>query len=124
MKTFQQFCDDACQLNEFNIKSVPGKVAKIAGAEIAGEVIKKVSGNNPVVRKAVDVATSGIGLGRFLGPAAVGYTLGTEVLAPAAIKLAQQRRAAADRRLNQLVPSGKPENDVSGKPAQIRPLNR
>jgi hypothetical protein len=122
MKTFQQFCEDACQLNEFNIKSVPGKVAKSAGAEIAGEVIKKVSGNNPVVRKAVDVATSGVGLGRFLGPAAVGYTLGTEVLAPAAIKLAQQRRDAQQARYTSLIPSGK--TDVSGKPAQIKQLNK
>jgi len=110
------------QLDEFNIKTISGKFAKSAGAEIGGEVIKKASGNNPIVRKAVDIATSGVGLGRVAGPAAVGYTLGTEVLAPAAVKLAQQRRQAQQARLNQLVPSGR--TDVSGKPAQIRPLNR
>jgi len=122
MKTFQQFCDQAYQLNEFNVKSVPGKIGRSAGAEIAGEVIKKASGNNPIVQKVVDVATSGVGLGRLLGPASVGYTLGKEVLAPAAVKIAQQRRQAQQQRLYQLVPSGK--TDVSGKPAQIRPLNR
>jgi hypothetical protein len=121
MKTFQQFYKDVYQLNEFDIKSVPGRLGRSVGAEIAGEVIKKVSGNNPIVRKAVDVATSGIGLGRAAGPAAIGYTLGTEVLAPAAVKLAQQRRQAQQQRLNQLVPG---TTSVSGKPAQIRPLNR
>ena len=43
MKTFQQFCENAYQLNEFNVKSVPGKIGRSAGAEIAGEVIKKGS---------------------------------------------------------------------------------
>ena len=119
MKTFQQFCEDACQLDEFiNI----GKTAKAVGAVIGGEAIKSAA-KNPVVNKAVNIGTSAIWMGRF-GPAAVGATVGTEILAPAAIKLAQQRRAAADRRLNQLVPSGKPENDVSGKPAQITPLKK
>jgi len=122
MKTFKQFCSEAYQLNEFDIKSIPGRFAKSAGAEIAGEVIKKASGNNPIVSKAVDVATSGIGFGRLAGPAVAGYTLGKEVLAPAAVKLAQQRRQAQQARLTQLVPSGR--TDVSGKPAQIRPLNR
>lgn len=124
MKTFHQFCEQAYNLQELDVKSLPKRAGRAFGADIAGEVVKKVSGNNPLVRKVVDVATSGVGLGRLAGPAAVGYTLGTEVLAPAAIKLAQQRRAAADRRLNQLVPSGKIENDVSGKPAQIRQLNK
>lgn len=121
MKTFQQFYKDVYQLNEFDIKSLPGRLGRSVGAEIAGEVIKKASGDNPIVRKAVDVATSGIGLGRAAGSAAVGYTLGTEVLAPAAVKLAQQRRQAQQQRLNQLVPG---TTSVSGKPAQIRPLNR
>ena len=122
MKTFQQFCEDVYILKEFDIRSLPKKVAKSAGAEIAGEVIKKVSGNNPVVSKAVDVATAGVGLGRLAGPVAAGYTLGTEVLAPAAVKLAQQRRQAQQARYTSLIPSGK--TDVSGKPAQIKPLNR
>jgi hypothetical protein len=119
MKTFQQFCDDACQLNEFiNF----GKTAKVVGAVVGGAAIKSAA-KNPIVDKAVNIGTSAIGMGRF-GPAAVGATIGSEILAPAAIKLAQQRRAAADRRLNQLVPSGKPENAVSGKPAQIVPLRK
>ena len=122
MKTFKQFCSEAYQLNEFDIKSAPKSLARNFGAEVAGEVIKKASGNNPIVRKAVDVATSGVGLGPVAGPAAAGIALGREVLAPAAVKLAQQRRQAQQQRLNQLVPSGR--TDVSGKPAQIRPLNR
>jgi hypothetical protein len=121
MKTFQQFCEQAYNLQELDVKSLPKRAGKAFGADIAGEVIKKISGNNPVVNKTIDVATAGVGLGRLAGPVAAGYTLGTEVLAPAVIKLAQQRRAAADRRLNQLVPSG---TSVSGKPAQIKPLNR
>lgn len=120
MKTFQQFCEQAYNLNELNVKAIPGKIGRAFGADIAGEVIKKASGNNPIVRKAVDVATSGVGLGRLAGPAAVGYTLGTEVLAPAAKKLAQQRREAQRARYTSLIPSGK--TDVSGKPAQLKPL--
>lgn len=120
MKTFQQFCEQAYNLNELNIKAISGKIGRATGAEIAGEVIKKVSGNNPIIKKAVDVATSGVGLGRLAGPAAVGVTLGTQVAAPAAVKLAQQRRAAQQARYTSLIPSGK--TDVSGKPAQIKPL--
>jgi hypothetical protein len=122
MKTFQQFCEQAYQLNELDIKSSLKGAGRSFGAMAAGEVIKKASGNNPIVRKAVDVTTSGIGLGRVAGPAAVGATLGTEVLAPAAKRLAQQRRQAQMQRYTSLIPSGK--TDVSGKPAQIRPLNR
>lgn len=117
MKTFKQFCSEAYQLNEFiNV----GQVSKVAGAQLGGEVIKRVA-KNPIVSKLVNVGTAGVGMGR-LGPAAVGATVGSEVLAPAAIKLAQQRRQAQQARLTQLVPSGR--TDVSGKPAQIRPLNR
>ena len=122
MKTFQQFYEQAYQLNELDIKSSLKGAGRSFGAMAAGEVIKKASGNNPIVRKAVDVTTSGIGLGRVAGPAAVGATLGTEVLAPAAKRLAQQRRQAQMQRYTSLIPSGK--TDVSGKPAQIRPLNR
>ena len=122
MKTFKEFYSEAYHLTEFNVKSLPGKIGRAVGADIAGEVIKKASGNNSIVKKAVDVATSGVGLGRVAGPLALGYTLGTEVLTPAAIKFGQQRRQAQQARLNQLVPSGR--TDVSGKPAQIRPLNR
>ena len=122
MKTFQQFCEQAYTLNELDVKSVPGKFVKSFGADIAGEAIKKLTKNNPIVSKAVDVATSGVGLGRLAGPAAVGYTLGTEVAAPAAVKLAQQRRSAQQARYTSLIPSGR--TSVSGKPAQIRPLNR
>jgi hypothetical protein len=121
MKTFQQFCEDSYQLNEFD-STLSGRFVKAAAGEGVGEIIKRASGNNPIVGKVVDVATSGIGLGRLAGPAVAGYTLGKEVLAPAAIKLAQQRRQAQQQRLNQLVPSGK--NDVSGKPAQIIPQRR
>jgi hypothetical protein len=122
MKTFRQFCEQVYNLQEIDIKSLPKKAGRAFGADIAGEVIKKASGNNPIVRKAVDVATSGVGLGRVAGPAAVGYTLGTEVLAPAAKRLAQQRRDAQQARYTSLIPSGK--TDVSGKPAQIKPSNR
>lgn len=120
MKTFQQFCEQAYYLQELNVKSLSKGIARSFGATVAGEAIKKASGNNPLVKKAVDVATSGVGLGRLAGPAAVGYTLGTEVLAPAAKKLAQQRRDAQQARYTSLIPSGK--TDVSGKPAQIKPL--
>jgi len=122
MKTFQQFCEQVYNLQEFNVGSLSKKAVKNVGAEIAGEVVKKVTGNNPVINKAVDVATAGVGLGRLAGPASVGYTLGNEVLAPAAVKLAQQRRQAQQARYTSLIPSGK--TDVSGKPAQIKPLNR
>jgi len=121
MKTFQQFCKQVYNLKEFNIGPLVKKATKNVGAEIAGEVVKKVTGNNPVINKAVNVTTSGIGLGRLLGPASVGYTLGTEVLAPAAVRLAQQRRQAQQARYTSLIPSG---TSVSGKPAQIKPLNR
>lgn len=117
MKTFKQFCREAYQLNELvNI----GKASKVAGAVLGGEAIKKVA-KNPMVDKLVNVGTTAVGMGRFTLPA-IGAAVGSEVLAPAAIKLAQQRRQAQQARLNQLVPSGK--TDVSGKPAQIRPLNR
>lgn len=122
MKTFQQFCEQVYNLQEFNVGSLSKKAVKNVGAEIAGEVVKKVTGNNPIINKAIDVATAGVGLGRLAGPASVGYTLGTEVAAPAAVKLAQQRRAAQQARYTSLIPSGK--TDVSGKPAQIKPLNR
>lgn len=121
MKTFQQFCEKAYKLNEFNIKSIPGKVARAFGADIAGEGIKKLSGNHPFVNKVVDVATSGVGLGRVAGPVASGITLGTEVLTPAALKLAQQRRVAQQARYTSLIPSG---TDVSGKSAKIVPLKK
>ena len=121
MKTFQQFCGDAYRLNEVNTKSIVKSGVKNFGAEIAGEVVKKASGNNPLVRKAVDVSTSGVGLGRVAGPAAVGYTLGTEVLAPAAKRLAQQNRNSQQARYTSLIPSG---TSVSGKPSQIVPLKK
>lgn len=117
MKTFKQFCLEAYQLDEFiNV----GQVSKVAGATLGGQAIKKVA-KNPMVDKLVNIGTAGIGMGRFTLPA-IGAAVGSEVLAPAAIKLAQQRRQAQQQRLNQLVPSGR--TDVSGKPAQIRPLNR
>jgi hypothetical protein len=122
MKTFQQFCEQAYNLQEIDIKSLPKKAGRAFGADIAGEVVKKVTGNKPIINKVVDVATSGVGLGRVAGPAAVGYTIGTEVLAPAAKRLAQQRRDSQQARYTSLIPSGK--TDVSGKPAQIKPLNR
>ena len=116
MKTFQQFCGDAYQLNEFiNL----GNAAKAAGAVVGGEAIKSAA-KNPMVSKAVNIGTSAIGMGR-LGPAAIGATVGSEILAPAAIKFGQHRRAAADRRLNQLVPSGRP--GYAG-PAQIIPSRK
>jgi len=118
MKSYKQFCEDAYQLNEFNVKSMIGKFGRAFGADIAGEVIKKASGNNPIVSKVADVATAGVGLGRLAGPIATGVALGTQVAAPAAIKLAQQRRSAQQSRLNQLVPSGRP--GYAG-PAQIVP---
>ena len=121
MKTFQQFCENAYQLNEFNIRSLGGKITRNFGADIAGEGIKKIFRNNPIINKAVDVGTAGVGLGKF-APLATGVVLGTDVLAPAALKLAQQRREAQQRRLTQLVPSGK--YSVSGKPAQIVPTRK
>lgn len=121
MKTFQQFCEQAYDLREFKIGSLSKGVAKSVGADVAGEVIKKASGNNPIVSKAVDVATAGVGLGRLGGPVATGVTLGTQVLAPAALKLAQQRRQAQQARYTSLIPSG---TSVSGKPAQIVPLKK
>lgn len=120
MKTFKEFCQEVHQLDEFiNV----GKASKVAGPALGvlgGEAIKKVA-KNPIVDKLVNMGTAGIGMGRFTLPA-IGAAVGSEVLAPAAIKLAQQRRQAQQQRLNQLVPSGR--TDVSGKPAQIRPLNR
>lgn len=122
MKTFQQFCEQAYNLKEFNVGSMGSKFARNFGADIAGEGIKKIFRNNPIVNKAVDVATAGVGLGRLAGPAAVGYTLGTEVVGPALVKLAQQRRQAQRARYTSLIPSGR--TDVSGKPAQIVPTNK
>ena len=45
-----------------------------------------------------------------------------DVAVPAALEIAKQRRAAQQARYTSLIPSGK--TDVSGKPAQIKPLNR
>lgn len=123
MKTFQQFCEDAYQLNEFNIKSLGGKITRNLGADIAGEGIKTLTKNNPIVSKAVDVATAGVGLGRHAGPAAVGITLGTEVLAPLVKKLAQQRRVAQQARYTSLIPSGNYPYGT-GKSAKIVPLKK
>lgn len=50
----------------------------------------------------------------------IGLGLG-QVLAKGATALAKQRRQAQQQRLNQLVPG---TTSVSGKPAQIKPLNK
>ena len=106
MKTFQQFCEQVYNLQEFDFGSLSKKAVKNVGSEIAGEVVKKVTGNNPIINKAVDVATAGVGLGRLAGPAAVGITLGTEVGVPLVKKYAQARRAAQQARYTSLIPSG------------------
>ena len=54
-------------------------------------------------------------------PVTIAVGLGSQVLAPAAIELAKQREKARQARLYQLVPG---KTDVSGKPAQIRPLKK
>jgi hypothetical protein len=130
MKTFQQFCEDAYQLNEFNIGNLSNN-----------PLVKKVT-QNPVVKRVmggafrVDGAATAINpketpMNRATGalnavkpfsPVTMGAGLGSQVLGPALINLAKQREQARQKRLYSLVPSGK--TDVSGKPAQIRPLNR
>lgn len=126
MKTFQQFCEDAYQLNEFQI-----------GNPLQNPLVKKVT-QNPVVKQGVKWATRASGALTALDPKespgsrVVGamtavkpfnpVTLGASVAVPAALEIAKQRRAAQQARYTSLIPSGK--TDVSGKPAQIKPLNR
>lgn len=122
MKTYKDFIQETTQLKEFNLGGIIKSGLKSAGqsAAVSGVSagIKKLTGNNPVINKAVDIGTAGIGYGRLAGPGAVGATIGSEVLAPAAIKLAKQRRADQQQRRNSLVPGN---TSVSGKPAQIIP---
>jgi hypothetical protein len=130
MKTFQEFCEDTYQLNEFRV-----------GNPLNNPLVKKVT-QNPVVKKVAGGAlradsaatainpketlmnrvTGALGAVKPFSPVTIGVGLGSQVLAPAAINLAKQREQARQKRLYSLVPSGK--TDVSGKPAQIRPLNK
>ena len=124
MKTFQQFCEDAYQLNEIQ-------------NPLNNPLVKRVT-QNPVVRQGFKWASRAGGAFTALDPKespgsrVVGamttvkpfnpVTLGASVAVPAALEIAKQRRAAQQARYTSLIPSGK--TDVSGKPAQIKPLNR
>lgn len=84
MKTFQQFCEDAYQLNEFNVRGAlttaaktilnPKELfksgAKSAVAQIAKEPLKRATGNNPIINKAIDVGANWVAPAVRWGPAA------------------------------------------------------
>lgn len=126
MKTFQQFCEQVYQLDEFQIAN-----------PLQNPLVKKVT-QNPMVKQGFKWATRAGGALTALdskespGSRVVGamtvvkpfnpVTLGASVAVPAALEIAKQRRAAQQARYTSLIPSGK--TDVSGKPAQIKPLNR
>jgi len=126
MKTFKQFYSEAYQINEFQI-----------GNPLQNPLVKKVT-QNPLVRKGTNFALRASGAVTALDPkasagdrvvgalsAAKPYhpaTLAASIAVPVALEVAKRRRAAQQARYTSLIPSGK--TDVSGKPAQIRPLNR
>lgn len=126
MKTFKQFYRESYQLDEFQI-----------GNPLNNPIVKKVT-QNPLVKKGAKLAARGLGVLDVVdseskpGEKVVGaltavrpfhpVSVASSVTVPLALNLAKQRRQAQQTRLNQLVPSGK--TDVSGKPAQIKPLRR
>ena len=120
MKTFQQFCEDAYQLNEFKIGNpLNNPLIKKAG----GLVLRGLGAVDALNPKETPVnRTSGVlSVVKPFSPVTIAVGLGSQVLAPAAIELAKQREKARQARLYQLVPG---KTDVSGKPAQIRPLKK
>jgi len=120
MKTFQQFCEDAYRLNEFNIGNPLNNplVKKAGGFVLRG--IGAVDALNPK-ETPVNRAAGALSVVKPFSPATMGVGLGSQVLAPAAIELAKNREKARQARLYQLVPG---KTDVSGKSAQIRPLKK
>lgn len=136
MKTFQQFCEQAYQLNEIDLKSAvrtrasvllnPKVLAKGAVTGALKEPLKKATGNNPILNKAIDVGADWIAPAVRWGPAAravapaipaivAGAAINKNIITPAAMKTGRFRDEADFHRylfsyhpsgMNHLPPAG------------------
>ncbi len=115
MKTFQQFCEQAYDLQELDIKSAvktgaralldPKTLAKGVVTQVLKGPLKKATGNNPILNKAIDVGADLVAPVVRWGPAAkavasaipvavAGAAINKNIIKPAAMKTGSFRNEA------------------------------